>query len=55
MTNLAQNVAALLWFVSFWSFVAIKVAGHTFANWSWFWILLSPVPVLSLAVKYFGL
>jgi hypothetical protein len=55
MKNFVQSVIGLVWFFSFWSFVAIKVAGTSFAAWSWFWILLSIVPIFSLAVKHFGL
>lgn len=39
----------------FWFFIAVKVAGHAFAAWSWWWVLFTPVPVLSLAVKALGL
>lgn len=42
------------WFV-FSFFVAVKVAGTSFALWSWWWLLLPLIPVLSLLVKHWGL
>jgi hypothetical protein len=43
-------------FSVFWiAFVVIKVAGHTLAAWSWWWIFLPFVPVLGLAVQKLGL
>lgn len=38
-----------------WGFVAVKIAGTSFAAWSWWWVLLPIVPWLALAVKRFGL
>ena len=39
----------------FWSFIAIKVAGSSLAAWSWWWLLMPVVPVLSLLVVRMGL
>lgn len=39
----------------FWGFIAVKLAGTSFAAWSWWWLLLVIVPWLSLAVKHFAL
>lgn len=50
-----KTIAAGIWFFSFWGFVAIKVAGTTFAAWSWLWLFLPIVPAFSLAVRHFGL
>ena len=36
-------------------FIAIKLAGTSLAGWSWWWLLLPIVPVLSLVVKRIGL
>jgi hypothetical protein len=36
-------------------FVAIKVAGMTFAAWSWWWLLMPEVPVASIFVQKWGL
>lgn len=36
-------------------FIAIKLAGTSFAAWSWWWILLPIVPILSLLVRHWGL
>lgn len=41
--------------IFFWGFIVVKVAGHTFALWSWWWVLLPIVPWLSLLVTRFGL
>jgi hypothetical protein len=36
-------------------FVAIKLAGHSLAAWSWWWTILPIVPLLGLIVQRFGL
>jgi len=50
------KIFSTVWFAAiFWGFIAIKVAGTSFAAWSWWWILLPIVPMLSLVVKALGL
>ena len=39
-----------VWVLSVWLFIAIKLAGHSFIAWSWWWVLFPPIPVLSLFV-----
>lgn len=51
MKHLTQTIAV----ICFWSFIAIKLAGTSLALWSWWWILLSPVPLISLLVQHFRL
>lgn len=46
--------ASWVWVVSFWSFLIIKVGGTALAGWSWWWILLSIVPILSLILAKAG-
>jgi hypothetical protein len=41
--------------LSFAFFVAVKLAGTSFAAWSWWWLLFTLVPVLSLLVKHLAL
>jgi hypothetical protein len=41
--------------VLFWGFIVIKVSGHIFAAWSWWWVLLPIVPWIGEAVRHFGL
>lgn len=41
--------------LAFASFIAIKLAGTSFAAWSWWWLLMPLVPMLSLAVVRMGL
>lgn len=36
-------------------FVAIKLAGHSLAAWSWWWMLLPIVPLVGLLIQRFGL
>jgi hypothetical protein len=38
-----------------WSFIAIKTFGTSLAAWSWWWVLLPILPLLSLIVKGLGL
>ena len=45
------SIASLL----FWGFMVVKVVGHSFAHWSWWWILLPIVPWLGLLVTQFNL
>lgn len=39
----------------FAGFIAVKLAGHAFALWSWWWLLMPLVPWLGLLVVYGGL
>ncbi len=39
----------------FWGFVVIKIWGHIFAAWSWWWFLFPIVPWIGAAVAHFGL
>ena len=41
-----SNFIGLLWTLMLWTFVAIKVVGVTFAEWSWWWVFLPWVPVI---------
>jgi hypothetical protein len=41
--------------VSFWVFIAIKVAGSSLAAWSWWWVLFPVIPCIGLLVERFGL
>lgn len=50
-----KHVLAILTSLMFWTFIAVKVAGTSLAAWSWWWLLMTPVPVISLFVKHFGL
>jgi len=52
---MTQKLISLLWALSFWLFLAAKVAGTSLAAWSWWWILVPIVPILGLAVQRFGL
>lgn len=52
---MTKNIVRLIYFISFWSFIAIKVAGSSFAAWSWWWILLPIVPFFGLFVQHMGL
>jgi hypothetical protein len=52
----AQPSTSAPFFSIFWiAFVVIKIAGHTLAAWSWWWMFLPFVPVLGLAVQKLGL
>jgi hypothetical protein len=55
MKVLTGWISRMLWAMTFWLFVAIKVAGTTFATWSWWWVLFPPIPAVSLLVRHFGL
>lgn len=41
------------WLLCF--FVAVKLAGTSFATWSWWWFLAPLVPELSLVVRHYNL
>lgn len=50
-----MKTESAFWGLTFWAFVVIKVAGHTFAAWSWWWVLLPVVPCIGALVHHFGL
>jgi hypothetical protein len=50
-----KHLVSLLWAVNLWLFIAIKVAGTSYAAWSWWWLLMPYVPNMSLAVRHYGL
>jgi hypothetical protein len=52
---MANGIMKIVWPVCLWTFIAIKVAGTSFAAWSWWWVLLSPIPVVSLITGKLGL
>ena len=41
-------------FVSLTVFIAIKVGGTALAAWSWWWLLMSAVPVFWLLLSRLG-
>ncbi len=43
------------WPLFFWGFIVVKIAGHLFADWSWWWVLLPVIPWIGAAVAHFGL
>ena len=51
----SSHTVSWLWTLVFWLFVVIKMMGTALASWSWWWLFLPIVPVLSLVVKHFGL
>jgi predicted ABC-type sugar transport system permease subunit len=50
-----SGIGSIFGALVFGGFIAVKLAGTSLAAWSWFWLLLPIVPVLSLVVKHFGL
>lgn len=52
---MTEKLISLLWALSFWAFIAIKVAGTSLADWSWWWIFIPIVPIFGYAVQRFGL
>lgn len=50
-----KYIYATFFSLVFWSFITIKLVGTSFAAWSWWWVLCSIVPMLSLLVKHWGL
>lgn len=49
-----RDIWQIFVFFSLTSFVAIKVSGTVLAAWSWWWLLMAPVPFLSLAYSHLG-
>jgi fatty acid desaturase len=39
----------------FWFFITVKLVGHIFADWSWWWVLAPIIPVIGEVVRHFGL
>jgi hypothetical protein len=54
-TSVTYHPFVIVWPIVFWGFIAIKAFGHTFAAWSWWWVLLPIVPVLAEIARYYGL
>lgn len=50
-----KHVISVLGTLALWAFITIKYVGVSLAAWSWWWCLLSFIPVGSLIVKHFGL
>lgn len=50
-----QHVASAFSAITLAFFIAVKLGGTALAAWSWWWLLMPLVPVLSLAVKALGL
>lgn len=55
MSTSSSSTGWTLGALFFWGFIVTKVIGHTFALWSWWWILLPVVPVLGEVVHHFNL
>lgn len=51
MTVFISSIHGLL----FWSFIAVKAWGVSFAAWSWWWLFIPMVPWIGLAVQRLGL
>lgn len=49
------RLGKFLWVLCLLTFIAIKLAGTTLAAWSWWWILLPPVPLIGAVVVHLGL
>lgn len=52
--NNTSTSVTIGWLVTF-SFIAVKLAGHAFALWSWWWVLLPIIPWLGLLATHAGL
>lgn len=50
-----KKIPSLVYFLIFWGFITIKMVGTSLAAWSWWWLLLPIVPVLSIFVQRLGL
>jgi hypothetical protein len=55
MSTFTAQLCSLVHTLSFWVFIAIKVAGTSFAAWSWWWLLFPVIPFVGLFVERFGL
>ena len=54
-TDFWDRLLQFLWAISLLVFVAIKIAGTSLATWSWWWILVPPIPLIGAVVVYLGL
>lgn len=54
-TNVFDRLFQFIWAICLLVFVAIKIAGTSLAAWSWWWILLPPVPLIGAVVVHLGL
>jgi len=50
-----KHAANFVLAVAFWAFIAIKLAGTSLAAWSWWWLLMPPVPLIGMWVARSGL
>lgn len=50
----SSEVSVSFYGLLFWIFVIIKIGGTSLAAWSWFWILLPIVPVITLFLNKMG-
>jgi hypothetical protein len=55
MADAGETVTMSWWGLSLLLFVAIKLAGHVLAAWSWLWVIVPIVPLLGLLVERVGL
>ncbi len=51
MSDMSNKLTSVIWFLSFWMFIATKVWGSVLAAWSWWWLLLPFVPWCGYAVQ----
>ena len=54
-TDVFDQLLQFLWVLSLLVFIAVKVAGTSLAAWSWWWLLLPPVPLIGALVVHLGL
>jgi hypothetical protein len=54
-TDIMGRLVQFLWALCLLTFMAIKLAGTSLAAWSWWWILLPPVPLIGALVVRLGL
>lgn len=54
-TDIMDRLIQFLWGLCLLTFIAIKLAGTSLAAWSWWWILLPPVPLIGAVVVRLGL
>jgi hypothetical protein len=52
---MALKVLETIGGLSFWGFIAIKLAGTSLAAWSWWWLLMPVVPIMGMIVPKLGL
>ena len=50
-----EKILTIIWSLSFWGYIAVKVAGTSLVAWSWWWLLMPVMPILGLAVQRLGL